>query len=80
MYQKGRVPSVFASTNSASRPSLESSELYETEFEEDVSDFEEYSGRRSEDSVSILVSGERSIMLRRPSGGQAKRHNAVLVR
>ncbi|MCJ1478040.1 hypothetical protein MMC13_006715 [Lambiella insularis] len=51
MYQKGLVPSVFTANTAAPRPSLESSELYETEFEEDVSDFEEYSGRRSEDST-----------------------------
>ena len=34
----------------------QSEETFETDFEEDLSDFEEYSGRRSEDSVSIPVS------------------------
>ena len=33
-------------------PSSFATELYETDFEEDSSDLEEYAGRRSEDSVS----------------------------
>ena len=46
MYQKGHVRPVF------SRPLSRASEFYETEFEEDeMSDFEEYNGRTSEDSV-----------------------------
>ena len=31
----------------------QANEMYDTEFEEDLSDVEDYSGRRSEDSVSI---------------------------
>jgi hypothetical protein len=34
------------------RPGFEANETNETDFEEDLSDLEEYSGRRSEDSVS----------------------------
>ncbi|MCJ1484508.1 hypothetical protein MMC06_004679 [Schaereria dolodes] len=49
MFQKGHVQSVFTS-NSSSRSLAEGSDVYDTEFEEDMSDFEEYSGRRSEDS------------------------------
>ena len=36
---------------------LQANEMYDTEFEEDLSDLEEYSGRRSEDSVSVCVLG-----------------------
>lgn len=50
MYQKVRVSSVFAQT---SRPMSRASDSYETEFEDDdESDFEDYAGRTSEDSVS----------------------------
>ncbi|MCJ1421536.1 hypothetical protein MMC32_007900, partial [Xylographa parallela] len=49
MYQKGLMPSVFSSSGTAVRSSF-ATELYETEFEDDSSDLEEYSGRRSEDS------------------------------
>lgn len=49
MFQMGRAPSVFAQP---SRPMSRASEMYETEFEDDdMSDFEEYNGRTSEDSV-----------------------------
>ena len=50
MYQKGSVQSVFVQPP-AHRPSSPATEMYDTEFEEDYSDFEGYSGRRSEDSV-----------------------------
>ena len=50
MFQKGNVQSVFVQP-SAPRPPSEVTEMYDTEFEEDLSDFEEYSGRRSEESV-----------------------------
>ena len=50
MFQKGNVPSVFVQP-SAPRPSSQATDMYDTEFEEDSSDFEEYSGRRSEESV-----------------------------
>lgn len=50
MFQKGHVQSVFAQTP---RPQSRASETYDTEFEDDeMSDFEEYAGRTSEDSVS----------------------------
>ena len=49
MYQKAHVQSVFAQTP---RPQSRASDAYETEFEdEDMSDFEDYAGRTSEDSV-----------------------------
>ena len=50
MFQKGLMQSVFTST-STTHPLAQANEVYDTEFEEDLSDFEEYSGRRSEDSV-----------------------------
>lgn len=50
MFQKGNVPSVFVQP-SAPRPLSQATEMYDIEFEEDLSDFEEYSGRRSEESV-----------------------------
>ena len=50
MFQKGNVQSVFVQP-SAPRPLSQATEMYDTEFEEDLSDFEEYSGRRSEESV-----------------------------
>ena len=50
MFQKGNVQSVFVQP-SAPRPVSQATEMYDTEFEEDLSDFEEYSGRRSEESV-----------------------------
>ena len=51
MYQKGRLPSMFAPSP---RPMSQASDSYETEFEDDdMSDFEEYTGRKSEDSVGL---------------------------
>ena len=50
MFQKCNVQSVFVQP-SAPRPLSQATEMYDTEFEEDLSDFEEYSGRRSEESV-----------------------------
>ena len=50
MFQKGYVKPLFAATTT-SRPTSEATDMSDTEFEEDLSDFEEYSGRRSEDSV-----------------------------
>ena len=53
MYQKGRLPSVFAPSP---RPMSQASDSYETEFEDDdMSDLEEYTGRKSEDSVSCIT-------------------------
>lgn len=48
MFQKGPVP-IFSPRTSTARPL---SEATETDFEDDLSDEEEYSGRRSEDSVT----------------------------
>lgn len=46
-FQKGPVQPIYA----VARPLSEATEMYDTEFE-DLSDTEEYSGRRSEESVS----------------------------
>lgn len=53
MFQKGRVRPMFGAPI-GSRAMSEASEMDDTEFEEDLSDVEEYSGRRSEESVSLL--------------------------
>ena len=51
MYQKGQAQAGFAATKSKPYTSLAFGDEVDTEFEEDLSDLEEYSGRRSEDSV-----------------------------
>lgn len=51
MYEKGFARPMFTSRTSTSRPLSQATEIYDTEFEED-SDFDDYVGRRSEDSVS----------------------------
>ena len=49
MFQKGRVESLF--TQRSTRPPSRATELSDTDFEDDdISDFEEYAGRRSEES------------------------------
>lgn len=53
MYEKGYSRPMFTSKTPASRPLSEATEMYDTEFEEDLSDVDDYAGRRSEDSVSI---------------------------
>lgn len=55
MYEKGFGRPIFASRTSISRPLSEATEMYDTEFEEDFSDVEDYSGRRSEDSVRRIA-------------------------
>lgn len=52
MFQKHKLQSVFVQPTTP-RPLSQATEMYDTEFEEDLSDFEEYSGRRSEESVGI---------------------------
>ncbi len=49
MFQKSNVQSVFVGSSNP-QPASDASDI-DTEFEEDFSDFEEYSGRRSEESV-----------------------------
>lgn len=75
MFQKGNVQSVFVQP-SATRPFSQATEMYDTEFEEDLSDFEEYSGRRSEESV-----GTRSRLSHHLSNTfvvwQSKQHHSV---
>ena len=51
MFQKGHVKPMF-SAKAGSISQSEQSDMEDTEFEEDFSDVEEYSGRRSEESVS----------------------------
>lgn len=59
MYEKGYYARpMFTSRNLASRPLSEATEMYDTEFEEDLSDVDDYAGRTSEDSVSIRYSTE----------------------
>ena len=78
MYQKGRVLSVFAEP---SRPMSRASEIYETEFEDDdTSDFEEYNGRTSEDSVgctATLYLGSSSCNL---AVRESKQYNRLYIR
>ncbi|KAL8719484.1 MAG: hypothetical protein Q9225_003511 [Loekoesia sp. 1 TL-2023] len=56
MYEKGYTRPMFISRTSASRPLSEATDMDDTEFEEDLSDVDDYAGRRSEDSF-----GKRSI-------------------
>ncbi|KAL8787822.1 MAG: hypothetical protein Q9213_002009 [Squamulea squamosa] len=56
VHQKGFTRPMFTSRTSASRPLSEATEMYDTDFEEDLSDVDDYAGRRSEDSF-----GKRSI-------------------
>jgi hypothetical protein len=53
-FSKARVQSVFDPRVSTAsyRPGVVGHDVNDTEFEEDYSDYEEYSGRRSEDSAS----------------------------
>ncbi len=63
MYQKGSVRPIFVTKMAGSRPLSEATEIDDTDFEEDFSDSEEYSGRRSEESVSRpLVSILRGLL------------------
>ena len=48
MFHKGQAQPQYG----APRPLSEATDMYDTEFEEDLSDSDEYSGRRSEESVS----------------------------
>lgn len=49
-----------STTGAASRSSLEDmSDASETEFEDDISDSDEYAGRRSEDSVGAVSQSSR---------------------
>lgn len=51
MYEKGFARPVFSARTSTARPLSEATEMFDTDFEDDLSDTEEYSGRRSEESV-----------------------------
>lgn len=75
MFQKGIVPSVFVKP-SASRPLSQATEMYDTEFEEDLSDSEEYSGRRSEESVGTRDNLSHCLSNTFPVW-QPKQHNRV---
>lgn len=54
MFQKGQTRQFFASQAQAPRPLSEATEIYDTDFEEDFSDLEDMSGRRSVESVSYF--------------------------
>ena len=53
MFEKGHARPIFPTRTPISRPLSEATEIYDTEFEEDLSDVDDYAGRRSEDSVSV---------------------------
>ena len=56
MFYRGRDGSMFPFKSLGSQPIPPPNESYDTEFEEDMSDSEEYySGRRSEDSASFAA-------------------------
>ncbi len=57
MLQKSPTGPVFSTTSSMVSKSQSGnvSDMSETDFEDDTSDFDEYAGRRSEDSVSIII-------------------------
>ncbi|KAL8687895.1 MAG: hypothetical protein Q9218_006060 [Villophora microphyllina] len=55
-YDKGFARPMYAARTTSSRPLSEATEMYDTDFEEDLSDVDDYAGRRSEDSF-----GKRSI-------------------
>ncbi|KAL8808302.1 MAG: hypothetical protein Q9182_000122 [Xanthomendoza sp. 2 TL-2023] len=57
MYAKSFARPMFTSRTSAARPLSEATEMYDTDFEEDLSDVDDYTGRRSEDSV--IISGAK---------------------
>ncbi|KAL8843512.1 MAG: hypothetical protein Q9170_000016 [Blastenia crenularia] len=50
MYEKSYARPMYSSRILAPRPLSEATEMYDTEFEEDLSDVDDYAGRRSEDS------------------------------
>ena len=54
--QKGYGQSAYPSRIPMPQSMYQSEEPLETDFEEDLSDYEEFSGRRSEDSVRISIS------------------------
>lgn len=51
MFQKGLAQPIFSSRTSTARPLSEATEMYDTDFEDELSEGDDYSGRRSEDSV-----------------------------
>ena len=59
MFQKGHVKTMFSARTNSGLQS-EASDFEDTEFEEDFSDVEEYSGRRSEESVSCYIAARPS--------------------
>ncbi|KAL8743057.1 MAG: hypothetical protein Q9190_004544 [Brigantiaea leucoxantha] len=80
MFEKDFARPLFPLRTSTSRPLSEATEMYDTEFEEDLSDVEDYSGRRSEDSF-----GKRSITtastydeLRTPASNEFNQFNFQL--
>lgn len=77
-FQKGYVQPMYA----ISRPLSEATDMYDTEFE-DLSDAEEYSGRRSEESVSGIRYFNRPAingLLILLSVREAERHDNIFFR
>lgn len=52
IYLKGLPGPPLPPRTTTSRPLSDATEMYDTDFEDELSDVEEYSGRRSEESVS----------------------------
>ncbi|KAI4217647.1 MAG: hypothetical protein LQ351_000243 [Letrouitia transgressa] len=80
MYEKGFGRPIFASRTSISRPLSEATEMYDTEFEEDFSDVEDYSGRRSEDSFGkqSITTASTYDELRTPASNEFNQFNFQL--
>ena len=56
MFQKGNTLSFLPSRTPPPRPVSDATEIYDTEFEDDVSDLDSNSGSRSVESVSFSTS------------------------
>ena len=79
MYQKGHIRPTF-DAHIGSRAMSEASDMDDTEFEEDYSDVEEYSGRRSEESVSLVWLSICQSITDYREVWQAKRYLLIYVR
>ena len=80
MYEKAYYRPKLASRTSATRPLSEATDMYETEFEEDLSDVDDYAGRRSEDSVSIGMAANPPASADIVQVWQAKCYNSINIR
>ncbi|KAL8714683.1 MAG: hypothetical protein Q9220_001632 [cf. Caloplaca sp. 1 TL-2023] len=80
MYEKAYTRPVFASRTSSSRPLSETTEMYDTEFEDDLSDVDDYAGRRSEDSFgkNSITTASTFDELRTPASHEFNQFNFQL--